>query len=206
VSEDGTTIRQSVPAWPDDGTTLATAPTTRGQQRAAATLCVLFTLATMVLMPIATRIHPPVPAFVPIYQTTVIGAYALTTYLLFSHFRRTRVVSLLWVGAGAFYTAVILFLQLLSFPNMLAPGRLLGSGPETTSWLWTFWHIGPPVFALGYALSERRKPGRQCEAGQEWLLIWSAVATVMALIASTAGIVSQLTDRLPIIVQGDDGR
>jgi hypothetical protein len=51
-----------------------------------------------------------------------------------------------------------------------------------------------------------RKPGRQCETGQERLLIWSAVATVVALIASTAGIVSQLTDRLPIIVQGDDGR
>src|SRR5688572_637566 len=158
-------------------TTLATAPTTRGQRCAAATLCILFTLATMSLMPIATRIHAPVPAFVPIYQTTVIGAYALTTYLLFSHFRRTRVVSLLWVGAGTFYTAVILFLQLLSFPNMLVPGRLLGSGPETTSWLWTFWHIGPPLFALGYALSERHKPGRQCEPGQERLLIWSAVAT-----------------------------
>src|SRR3954470_6150402 len=93
-------MRQSVPAWLDDGTTLATAPTTRGQRRAAAALCVLFTLATMALMPIATRIHAPVPAFVPIYQTTVIGAYALTTYLLFSHFRRSRVVSLLWVGAG----------------------------------------------------------------------------------------------------------
>src|SRR4051812_45218790 len=64
VSENGTTMHQSVSAWPDDGTTLATAPTTCGQQYAAATLCVLFTLATMVLMPIATRIHAPVPAFV----------------------------------------------------------------------------------------------------------------------------------------------
>jgi hypothetical protein len=108
-------MSQSVPAWLDDGTTLATAPASRSQRRAAVTFCVLFTLATVPLIPLATHIHAPVPAFVPIYQTTVIGTYALTTYLLFSHFRRTRVVSLLWVGAGT--TAVILFLQLLSFPN-----------------------------------------------------------------------------------------
>src|SRR5690242_2808044 len=152
-SEGGNTMHHLVPALPDDGTTLATAPATRGQRRAAAILCTLFTVATVSLLPVATRIHAPVPAFVPIYQTTVIGAYALTTYLLFSHFRRTRMVSLLWVGGGALYTAIILFLQLLSFPNMVAPDRLLGSGPETTSWLWTFWHIGPALFALGYALS-----------------------------------------------------
>ncbi|WP_448192545.1 MASE4 domain-containing protein [Azospirillum sp. sgz301742] len=184
--------------------TLATASATAGQRRAAAILCVLFSAVTAALLPFATHVHAPVPAFVPIYQTTVIIAYALTTYLLFSHFRRTRVLSLLWVGAGALYTAVILFLQLLSFPNMLAPGRLLGSGPETTSWLWTFWHIGPPVFALGYAIAERRGAGRQCDTNQVKLLIWSVVATVLALIATTSGVVTQLVASLPAIVNGDD--
>lgn len=36
----------------------------------------------------------------------------------------------------------------------------MGDGPDTTTWLGTYWHLGPPLFALPYAIMEggRRPP------------------------------------------------
>jgi signal transduction histidine kinase/ActR/RegA family two-component response regulator len=184
-------------------TTLATAVATPRQRHTALLVCLAFALVTLGLWPFATHVHQPVPGFVAIYQTVVIVAYSLTAYLLFNHFRETGFLGLLWVGAGALYTALVLILQLASFPNILAAGRLFGSGPETTSWLWTFWHIGPPLFAIGYALGERRSRGRRCERNQTGILVWLVIAAVTALVAITANIVAN-PSALPSIVNGDD--
>jgi signal transduction histidine kinase/CheY-like chemotaxis protein len=183
---------------------IALARATPRQLQVAAVACLAMLGLNIWLWPSATVVHSPVPGFVPIYQTTIIIAYALTAYLLYTHFRQSRVVSLLWVGGGALFTAMILFLQLLSFPNMLAPGRLLGSGPETTSWLWTFWHLGPPVFAIGFALAERRGPGKRCAPNQARLLLIAVSASLAALVFFITLTVTQWVGALPVIVKGDD--
>ncbi len=105
---------------------------------------------------------------------------------------------------GTLYTAVIVLLQLLSFPGVVASGRVLGAGPETTTWLWTFWHLGPPTCALAYALALRGgrpvlvAPGRARPAAATAVLAAAAAAGASAL-AATAGL-----PWLPHQVTGDD--
>jgi PAS domain S-box-containing protein len=39
----------------------------------------------------------------------------------------------------------------LSFPGLFAPGGLMGSGPQTTVWLYMLWHAGFPLLVIAYA-------------------------------------------------------
>ena len=110
----------------------------------------------MLLVPVAARKWPNMPAFVPAYQTALIGAYLIAAYLTFGYFRQVRTRSMLWLWSGSIYTAVVLVAQFLSLPGaFVANVRLLG-GEQTTIWLWFFWHLGASGMLLGYALSEFR--------------------------------------------------
>jgi len=135
---------------------LATALPERTQRRAAWVLSVLAVVATLCLLPLASLPGPVLPGFVLINQTALVAAYSLSAWTLFAQFRRARSLPLLLIAGGTLYTAAIVLLQLLSFPGVIANGRLLGAGPETTTWLWTFWHLGPPGCALAYAAAMRR--------------------------------------------------
>src|SRR5262249_30233196 len=42
--------------------------------------------------------------------------------------------------------------HLLTFPGLFAPTGLLGAGPQTTAWLYMFWHGGFPLLVIAYAL------------------------------------------------------
>jgi hypothetical protein len=47
----------------------------------------------------------------------------------------------------------------LSFPGVFAETGLLHAGPQTTAWIYAFWHTGFPLFVLGYALRPPRAAG-----------------------------------------------
>ncbi len=121
------------------------------QRRVALVLCLTATLVTACLLPLSARPGPVMPGFGLVDQAALVLAYVLSAWVLFSQFRRDRSLPLLLVASGTLYTTVIVLLQMLSIPGVLAPGRLLGRGPETTTWLWTFWHLGPPAGSLAYA-------------------------------------------------------
>ncbi|MFH5923899.1 MASE4 domain-containing protein [Roseomonas xinghualingensis] len=157
---------------------LASEPPTRQQRRAALVFCSLVLAVTLCLLPIAARPGPDIPAFVAINQTALISAYGLSTWVLFTQFWWARSLPLLLMAGGTLYSTIILLLQLLSFPGMVAPGRLLGAGPETVTWLWIFWHLGPPVCALAYAFALRR--------GERRLVRPQAVGLASALAALAA--------------------
>ena len=40
----------------------------------------------------------------------------------------------------------------LSFPGLFSPTGLLGAGPQTTVWLYVFWHVGFALFVIAFAL------------------------------------------------------
>ena len=184
--------------------TLATAAPGPVQRLVALLTCIAFAIATAALVPIAAQPMGPMPGFVPAYQTALIVTYGVTTYLFFAQYRRTGSRPLLVLAAGSLFTTLVVFVQLLTFPNVFAPGRLVGSGPDTTTWLWTFWHLGPPLFGLAYALLERPGQGRSVVPGRENVLGGAAVLSVLAY----AGLVTLLVTRdvhlLPKTVDGDD--
>jgi signal transduction histidine kinase len=149
--------------------------------------------------------RPNDPGLRPHQPNALVIAYALSAWVLFAQFRRGRSVPLLLAAGGTLYTAAIVLLQLLSVPNAVVPGgRVLGSGPETTTWLWTFWHIGPPLCGLAYALALRRR-GRDAppvRPGRAAALLAAAGALFAAgasALVATAGL-----PFLPHQVTGDD--
>ncbi|WP_338663350.1 MASE4 domain-containing protein [Pararoseomonas sp. SCSIO 73927] len=182
----------------------ANAPAARVQRLAAGWLCLIAVAATVLLMPFAGNAGPVIPGFVLINQTSLVAAYALSAWVLFSQFRRSRSLPLLLFAAGTLYTAAIVLLQLLSFPGVVAGGRLVGSGPETTTWLWTFWHLGPPACTLAYALAMRGEGPRPVPAkAKGWAAGLAALAALAAAglsaLVATAGL-----PWLPHQVTGDD--
>ena len=87
------------------------------------------------------------------------------------------------------------------FPGLFAPTGLLGAGPQSTAWLYMFWHGGFPLFVAAYAVARDRprdaairSPGR-------------AVAACIAIVAvAAAALVAVPTlghDALPPIMAGN---
>ena len=184
--------------------TFASTPTHDGQRRTAAYSCAVGLVLTLALLPFARVAAPPVASFFLINQTLLIVAYALSAWVLAGQYRRAPGPPLLVMTAGTLYTALIILLQLLSLPGIAGPGRLLGHGPETTTWLWTFWHLGPPVCAVVYAMAPR-----QGSTSGQWsghrsigLPIAFGLAIVAAALAAAAATVGLRW--LPHQVTGDD--
>ena len=175
-----------------------------GQRRIALTLCLVAALATACLLPLAGRQGPAMPGFGMVDQSALVLAYALSAWVLFSQFRRDRSLPLLLVAGGTLYTAAIVLLQMLSMPGVLAAGRLLGRGPETTTWMWTFWHLGPPAGSLAYTallVRQRRRPAvrRLRPAHAATMAALAVLAAGASALIATAGL-----PWLPHQVSGDD--
>ena len=78
---------------------------------------------------------------------------------MYGHYRATGAIALLHLSASYLYTASVLIMQFLSLPNaFLQSGQVFG-GPQTSIWLWFFWHLGPALGVLFFAWSEYSRPG-----------------------------------------------
>ncbi len=184
--------------------TLANASATSAQRRAAMVVCAGFIVVTLCFLPMVGQPLAPMPGFIPAYQAALITVYAVTTYLLFAQYRRTRSVPLLVLAAGGLFTTLIVLIQLLSFPNIFGPQRILGVGPDTTTWLWTLWHIGPPLFAIPYAILESRKPEGQIDPARVVPAERYTVLATLAVVGLLTALVTRYVHLLPKTVQGDD--
>ncbi|NEU12897.1 response regulator [Methylobacterium sp. BTF04] len=145
----------------------------------------------------------PMPGFIPSYQAALVVVYAVTTCLIFVQYRRTRSVPLLVLGAGSLYVTLVVAVQMLTFPNLFGTGRILGSGPAVTTWLWTLWHLGPPLFALPYAIMEGDGRARTVAPERVALAGWLTALSVVAGVALLTGLVVSLVEFLPKSVEGD---
>ena len=101
--------------------------------------------------------------------------------LLFSQFMRLRSRALLLLAAGYLFDALMIVPHALSFPGVFSETGLLHAGPQTTAWLYAFWHAGFPLFVLAYALRPRRaadtlrcrRAGRS-RSRSAWWRCWSS--------------------------------
>jgi signal transduction histidine kinase/CheY-like chemotaxis protein len=188
-------LTQSSPKLIDDGALLPF-------QRPALIAALLVAIATALLMPVAAIKWPNIPAFIPSYQTALIGAYLIAAYLMFGTFKQVRTRSMLWLWSGSMYTAGVLIAQFLSLPGAFVPGvRLLG-GPQTTIWLWFFWHLGASGMLLAYAFSEFRAPAALSAAPSRSAR--NAAILTAAALGITLVLVTRFHDLLPVEDIGGD--
>jgi signal transduction histidine kinase len=183
-----------------------TAPTIRNstsaQRTFAAAVCAAMAVATLLLLPFAQTPWPVMQAFLPMYQTAIIGACLITAFLMYGHYQSTRFVALLHLSASYLYTAGILVMQFLSFPGAFIKNGQVFGGPQTTIWLWVFWHVGPALGVLSYAWTEYRHPALTA-ANYKAAVLRTAIGLFCAL-GATALLVTVFHDQLPVLdLNGD---
>jgi PAS domain S-box-containing protein len=130
---------------------LSLLPPLTGQRRLALALIGLSVAVFAVLVPFAKEPLMPVPAFIPSYQAALLISDLITACVFFGQFSIQRTRALLILGGGYFFTALAIIPHTLSFPGLFAPGGLMGSGPQTTVWLFMLWHGGFPLLIMLYA-------------------------------------------------------
>ncbi|HWB45393.1 MAG TPA: sensor domain-containing diguanylate cyclase [Hyphomicrobiaceae bacterium] len=157
--------------------------------------------------PFAREPLAPVPAFIPVYQSALVISDLTTAVLLFGQFsilQRFQIVrsTAVLVLAGAYlFTACLAAAHTLSFPGLFSSTGLF-AGPQTTAWLYMFWHAGFPLCVIAYArirsggmTSLRRRFGR--------LSIAIAIAATLAAALACILLATALHDVLPPIMRGN---
>jgi signal transduction histidine kinase len=136
----------------DDTLFVSTLPASKHDRRIALGLA-LTSLAVLVgLTPFAKEPLAQVWAFIPIYETGLVATDLITAVLLFGQFAILGSRGILLLASAYLFTAAITIAHALTFPGLFAPGGLLGAGPQSTAWLYMFWHAGFPGLILAYAL------------------------------------------------------
>jgi len=181
---------------------LSTLPAGRGDRRLAFAVGIASAVIFLAAVPFAKLPLAQVPAFMPLYQSALVINELITAVLLYGQFRIMRSRALLLLASGYLFCTLMAVFHLLSFPGLFAPGGLIGAGPQTTAWLYFFWHGGFPVFVIGYALLKDRPP--EAGVGDP---IGAPVLRSIALAFAAALVLMTLTtlghDLLPKIMSGD---
>jgi len=179
-------------------TFLSAQPAGAAERRLAAWTVGVSAAVFLALVPFAKAQLPPLPAFIGAYQSALLVADLVTALLLFSQFAFQGAPGLVLLGAGYLFTAAMAATHALTFPGLFANGGLLGAGPQTTAWIYMFWHAGFPALVLAYA---RIAP--EARAVSKPRLIASAVAGVGVAAAIFTALATAGQQSLPAIMQGN---
>jgi diguanylate cyclase (GGDEF)-like protein len=181
---------------------LSTLPVSASERRLSRAILWTSVLAFLLLLPWAKTQLTPVWAFVPVYETWLVCTDAVTAFLLFGQFVSYRSRALCVLACGYAFSALMTVAHAMSFPGLFAPTGLLGAGPQTTAWLYMFWHGGFSLFVAAYSLLWQREV-----AGAARPLSRSQLAASLALVVGLcAGLTALATagqGLLPPIMEGN---
>src|ERR1700722_16598134 len=182
---------------------LLTLPPRRFDRRNATAVVAASLLIFLAAAPFASVQLPAVWAFVPSYQSALAVNDLITAVLLFAQFPTIRSRALLFLASGYLFTALMAIAHALTFPGLFAPTGLLGAGPQTTAWLYMFWHGGFPLAVIGYALVKGGggavEPARRSARA---LIVMSVIGTLVVAAGATL-LATVGHDALPAIMRGN---
>ncbi len=182
---------------------ISTVRPSRNEQRLAFAIVLGSMLAFLGTAPFAQVPLTPIPAFLPAYQSAIIVGNVITFILLLGQYDILRSRGLFVIACSYLFNAAMAIFHALSFPGLFAPTGLLDSGPQTTAWLYFFWHGSFPLFVVAYVMLkgqvvtaiERRIP-------LAWAL-WSAVIIALVLASAFMLLATKGAWLLPHIMSGD---
>ncbi|MEX0853168.1 MAG: MASE4 domain-containing protein, partial [Bauldia sp.] len=179
---------------------LATAAATPRERRLAWGVVVVSVLLFVAAVPYVKVRLVEVPAFIPSFESALIITSLITAIILFGQFVRLGSLAVLAVAAGYLFDALITVAHFVSFPGVLAPGGLIGGGPQTTAWLYVLWHAGFPLFVIAYALLPKADAQRRPSAPPA--VAAAAIAFVVVLVLAATVVATAGNDHLPPIMAG----
>ncbi|MGE3539130.1 MAG: MASE4 domain-containing protein [Candidatus Tectimicrobiota bacterium] len=190
-------------ACPDErGLSLSTLPAGCRERQWALAVVLVSSAIFLAVAPFARLPLPPVWAFIPSYQAALVLNDLITAAFLFSQFSIVGSRALLTLASAYLFTACIAVAHTLIFPDLFAPTGLLGAGPQSTAWIYMFWHGGFPVLILLYTLLEGdTRPGGRLR-GHTALAIAASALTVLVSVGGLTYLATAGQDALPPIMQG----
>jgi signal transduction histidine kinase len=184
------------------GILLSTFPARPGDRRLALAVVILSTLVFLAAAPFARTPLPPVPAFLPIYQSALVINDLITAVLLYGQYHVLRSRALLVLASGYLLSALMAVAHMLSFPGLFAPGGILGGGGQTTAWLYFLWHAAFPLCVIAYAVM-REEATPQAGPARTAGPILAGVACVVIAVGAMVLLTTAGHGALPSIMQGD---
>jgi hypothetical protein len=142
------TSAADIPLDNPDPIILANAPSGTKERRIAASVIAVSLALFAAIAPFAQVKLTAVWAFMPIYETALIATDTTTVLLLIAQARTARSKALLVLAAGYLFSACMTVAHGLSFPGLFTSTGLLSAGPQTTAWIYMFWHGGFPLFVF----------------------------------------------------------
>ena len=182
---------------------LSTVGASAGPRRQAFATILVSALAFAALAPFAQVQLPPQFAFIPSYQSALIALDLLTAVVLFGQFHAMRLRSLYALACGYLFTAFAAAMHMATFPGLFSATGLFGAQPQSTAWMYMFWHGGFPLFVIVYAwLRDREAEGAATvSASLTAMVVGMGAVFALAgafLLLSTAG-----HNALPAIMHGN---
>lgn len=155
------------------------------------------------LLPFAQEQLATMPAFIAGYQSALIIIDLITAVLLFAQFNILGLWALLPLAIAYLFSACMAIVHAMSFPGLFAPTGLLGATPQTTAWMYMFWHAGFPIMVIVYA---RMKSSAQVDLESKWRGLPGALLSTMAVFIAVVGFTWLTTvgaSELPTIMSGN---
>jgi hypothetical protein len=181
---------------------LSTLPAGPGERRLALTVVLVSAVIFLVTVPFARFPLAPVVGFIPMYQSALAINDLITAVLLFGQFIFLRSRAMWVLASGYLFTAVIAVSHMLTFPGLFSPTGLLGAGPQSTAWLYMFWHGGFPLFVIAYALL--KDSGREMSpARHPRVAVLGSVGAMLVAVCGLTLVATAGQDALPAIMQGN---
>jgi len=143
---------------------------------------------------------PRIDAFIPAAETAILINEIITSVLLFSQFAIVRQPALLALASGYSFVALMIVPHALTFPGLITPSGSLGAGPQTTAWLYIFWHLGLPLASIAYALLSGRESSRFMSNYTPQAAIGWSVTAVIVLVCVLGWVSTVQEAHLPIII------
>jgi diguanylate cyclase (GGDEF)-like protein len=176
---------------------LSNFPAGRRQRRLACAVMAASTVIFLILAPFAKVALWPVPAFIPIYQSALLVNDLIAAVFLLGQRQLSRSHGLNLLAGGYLFTALMSTVHALSFPGVFAPTGLLDAGPQTTAWLYMFWHGGFPLFVIAYT----RYGLKEQPAEEGTATIAGTVGSIISLVCGLGLLATVGQALLPAIMQ-----
>ncbi len=182
---------------------LSTLPAGRGERRLALAVVLVSVAIFLTAVPFARAPLAQIWAFIPIYESALVINDLITAVLLFGQFSFLRSRALLLLASAYLFTTFMAVSHALTFPGLFSPTGLLGAGPQSTAWLYMFWHGGFPLLIIAYALLKEEGGETSRPLGGARVAVLSSVAAVLVVVCGLTLLATAGQDVLPAIMRGN---
>jgi signal transduction histidine kinase len=182
---------------------VANMPPTARQRRLALIVIFLLLIVASIAAPFADVQLTRVDAFIPVLQSVLCVADAVTAVLLLAQYSVEPRLAILVLASGYLSSGLFAFLQTLAFPGAYAPNGLIGDGVNSPAWFFVLWHTTFPFGVLVYALLKDADGADRLASRSNATIIGTTIVWVLLVGAGLAWLVTSGAEYLPTMYTGD---